>query len=142
MAPAARTVFGGTSARARSGRGDGLPEPRAFLLDHEVPVNLEKTLQLGTLVAVAVAVPLAWSALTFLLAVGVSRRVAVGSVLGAIAFPVAAALGGAGGHVVVLGILLGVAIALWHRGNLVRLVRGEEPAWRFGSSRRDAGGDP
>ena len=84
---------------------------------------------------------LAWIALLFLLVVALSRRVAVGSILAALAFPVVAALTGAATHVLVLAILLGVAITVWHRDNLVRLARGREPEWKLGSSRRDSGGE-
>jgi len=64
----------------------------------------------------------------FAAAVILTRRPAVGSLIAAVSFPVWAAVLGGGRGIVTLGILLAVLIAWWHRGNIMRLVRGEGPA--------------
>jgi len=64
------------------------------------------------------------------LVVAATRVVSAGSLVGIAAFPAAAAALGAGRPVVGLGILLGGLVFWWHRDNLRRLRRGEEPPIR------------
>lgn len=63
----------------------------------------------------------------FVVAVAVSRRPAVGSLAAAFSFPAWAAILGEGREIVALGILLAVLVTWWHRSNIHRLIRGEEP---------------
>jgi glycerol-3-phosphate acyltransferase PlsY len=69
---------------------------------------------------------------TWLLAVGITRRASVGSLAGAVACPLALAWLGAGTVDTVAAASLALAIVLRHRDNLVRLTRGEEPALTHG----------
>lgn len=71
--------------------------------------------------------PMGMALLVFALALGVSRRVSVGSILAAVTLPLAALfLGSPGPRVFVAGFLSGVVI-LRHAPNIKRLLRGEEP---------------
>jgi glycerol-3-phosphate acyltransferase PlsY len=69
---------------------------------------------------------------TWLLAVGITRRASVGSLAGAVACPLALAWLGSGTVDTVAAASLALAIVLRHRDNLVRLTRGEEPALTHG----------
>jgi glycerol-3-phosphate acyltransferase PlsY len=69
----------------------------------------------------------------FLLAAGLSRTVALGSVLGALALPLAAHLFGGHRNVVLAAAAVAVLTVIRHRSNLIRLARGTE-------NRFDAGG--
>lgn len=69
----------------------------------------------------------------FLLAAGLSRTVALGSVLGALALPLAAHLFGGDRNVVLAAVAVAVLTVIRHRSNLIRLARGTE-------NRFDAGG--
>jgi glycerol-3-phosphate acyltransferase PlsY len=75
---------------------------------------------------------------TWGIALAVSRRVSVASILAATLLPLAiATTGGAAGRIpkVTLAALLGLLVWVRHRGNLVRLFRGEEPPlWGAGRS--------
>jgi glycerol-3-phosphate acyltransferase PlsY len=59
--------------------------------------------------------------------VGVSRRVSVGSLIAAAGLPAVLAALGRPRRDLALAILLAVLVVLWHRGNLRRLLRGQEP---------------
>jgi glycerol-3-phosphate acyltransferase PlsY len=81
----------------------------------------------GVLIALA---PLAFgvSAAVFVLAVTITRFISVGSMLGALAFPIAYALlgGGVAQPPFLLGVLIALVVVFTHRENLARLARGEE----------------
>jgi glycerol-3-phosphate acyltransferase PlsY len=72
----------------------------------------------------------------FAVAVGVTRFISVGSMLGALAFAVAlAALRGPASPSALFGALVAVLVILRHRDNLGRLARGEERRFSFRPAR-------
>ncbi len=80
---------------------------------------------LGAFAAIAWAPCLA-SAGLFLIVVGLTRYVSLGSILGALAFPLVVLA--AGGSAAVAGVALGIAVlvVIRHRGNIGRLIHGAE----------------
>jgi glycerol-3-phosphate acyltransferase PlsY len=81
--------------------------------------------------------PTAVALVVFLVAFGTTRIVSVGSLAAAAALPVAAyAMGGETGWA--LAYAVAVALVVWwrHRGNLRRLLRGEEPRFRVAGGGR------
>lgn len=80
---------------------------------------------LGAYAAIAL-----WPCLTglgvFLVAVGLTGYVSLGSILGSVAFPVMLAVGGAPGRVVAVSAVIAAVIVLRHSGNIVRLLNGRE----------------
>lgn len=63
----------------------------------------------------------------FLAAVGLTRYISVGSMLGALAFAVTLGLlRGLASPVALFGVLVAILVILRHRGNIRRLLRGEE----------------
>jgi len=67
------------------------------------------------------------SVVVFAVAVGWSRIVSLGSLLAAVALPVAAWLTGSPRGAVALALLVAILVIARHRENLSRLARGEEP---------------
>jgi len=67
------------------------------------------------------------SVVVFAIAVGWSRMVSLGSLLAAIALPLAAWQTGSPMGAVALALLVAILVIARHRENLLRLVRGEEP---------------
>lgn len=80
---------------------------------------------LGAFAAIAWAPCLAGAGL-FLIVVGLTRYVSLGSILGALAFPLV--LLAAGGSAAVAGVALAIAllVVIRHRGNIGRLIHGAE----------------
>lgn len=62
----------------------------------------------------------------FLLAVALSRMISLGSILAAAAYPVSVTLLGYPAPQPLLALCLGLLVIWLHRGNLVRILRGEE----------------
>lgn len=77
--------------------------------------------------AIADPAALAISTALFAAGVGVSRRVSVGSLIAAAGLPAVLAALGRPRRDLALAILLAVLVVFWHRGNLRRLLRGQEP---------------
>jgi glycerol-3-phosphate acyltransferase PlsY len=90
---------------------------------------------LGAIVALAPCVALVCAAV-FVVAFGLTRRVSVGSVLGALAAPAAALLFGEPRAVTAACAAMAAVIFVRHLGNLGRLRRGTEP--RFALPKRQA----
>jgi glycerol-3-phosphate acyltransferase PlsY len=113
----------------------------AAVLGHCFPVGLRfaggkgVATALGAILALAPTVAIA-AATVFLVAFGVTRRVSVGSVLGAVAAPAAALLTGEPLAVVAACAVMAVVIVVRHLDNLGRLRRGTEP--RFTLPKRQA----
>jgi glycerol-3-phosphate acyltransferase PlsY len=113
----------------------------AAVLGHCFPVALRfaggkgVATALGAILALAPTVALA-AATVFLVAFGLTRRVSVGSALGALAAPAAALLLGEPRAVVAACAAMAVVIVVRHLDNLGRLRRGTEP--RFTLPKRQA----
>jgi len=90
---------------------------------------------LGAMLALAPPVALG-AAMVFLVAFGLTRRVSVGSALGALVAPATALLLGEPRAVVVACAAMAVVIVVRHLDNLGRLRRGTEP--RFTLPKRQA----
>ena len=92
----------------------------------------------GVSVAGAIALFLDWRLIlilvaVFLLAAFFSKRVSVGSLAAAVAYPVAMfALGGFAWHQLALSFFILVLVFFTHRANLLRLKNGTEPVFRAG----------
>ncbi len=87
----------------------------------------------GVLLAIAPAAFGVFAAV-FVLAVGITRYISVGSMLGALAFPVALAFlspRGVASPTFAMGALLAVLVIARHRDNIARLARGEERRFAF-----------
>jgi len=74
------------------------------------------------------------SLVVFGLATGLSRMVSVGSILAAVALPIAAHCLGAARPIETLAALVAILVVARHRSNLTRILRGEER--RLGSGER------
>jgi glycerol-3-phosphate acyltransferase PlsY len=91
----------------------------------------------ATTVGVLLAVnPPAFAAfvVVFVAAVGITRYISLGSVLGAVAFAAVLAVTAPGGWRSAtsgFGVLIALLVVARHRGNLVRLARGEERRFSF-----------
>jgi acyl phosphate:glycerol-3-phosphate acyltransferase len=107
----------------------------AAVLGHVVPVTRGfrggKGVATGAGVA-AVCYPLLSLVLgvIFVLAVGLTRRVSVGSLLLALLLPVGVAVGGHPGTEVLITAAMSVVVIARHHENIRRLIRGEEPTVR------------
>lgn len=66
----------------------------------------------------------------FVLVVAVTRFVSLGSVLGAVALPIAVSIVGPGGRATIGALCIGLVIAWRHRGNFARMRLGTEPRFR------------
>jgi len=88
--------------------------------------------------AFAVLAPLATSAAfaIFGITVAVTRWVSLGSVVAAVALPIAIVVLGPGGESAIAAAVVGVVIAWRHRANFARMRAGVEPRARWGVTRR------
>ncbi|HMA52933.1 MAG TPA: glycerol-3-phosphate 1-O-acyltransferase PlsY [Acidobacteriota bacterium] len=80
---------------------------------------------LGAFAAIAWAPCLA-SAGLFLIVVGLTRYVSLGSILGALAFPLVVLAAGGSVSVAAVGLAIAALVILRHRGNIRRLLHGAE----------------
>ena len=116
---------------AVGGHGLGVACGVAAVVGHTLPVTRGfrggKGVATGAgVAAVLYPVALAASGLGFVVATALSRTVSLGSVVAAVLLPVAAAaLGAPGREVAALGLCAALIVAR-HRGNLARILRGEE----------------
>lgn len=116
---------------AVGGHGLGVACGVAAVVGHTLPVTRGlrggKGVATGAgVAAVLYPVALAAAGLGFALATALSRTVSLGSVVAAVLLPVAAAALGAPGREVAALALCAALIVARHRGNLARIVRGEE----------------
>jgi glycerol-3-phosphate acyltransferase PlsY len=116
---------------AVGGHGLGVACGVAAVVGHTLPVTRGfrggKGVATGAgVAAVLYPVALAAAALGFVLATALSRTVSLGSVVAAVLLPLAAAaLGAPGREVAALGLCAALIVAR-HRGNIARILRGEE----------------
>ena len=114
----------------------------ACLIGHCWPVYFRFKGGKGVSVAGAIAVWLDWRLILILIAVFlilafVSKRVSVGSLSAALAYPFAMLLlGGFDWHQLALGFLILVLVFFTHRENIKRIIAGTEPVFRAGRSRK------
>jgi len=80
---------------------------------------------LGAYAAIAPAACLACVGL-FLLVAGLTRYVSLGSILGSLAFPAIVRARGGPGAVAAVGLAIAALVVFQHRGNIGRLIAGEE----------------
>jgi len=80
---------------------------------------------LGAFAAIAWAPCLA-SAGLFLIVVGLTRYVSLGSILGALAFPLIVLAGGGSAAVAAIALAIAALVVVRHRGNIRRLLHGAE----------------
>jgi acyl phosphate:glycerol-3-phosphate acyltransferase len=76
--------------------------------------------------AAAGLVPLLFCAVVFVVVVGLTRYVSLGSILAVMAFPILALVLGKGAGTVLWGVAIAVLVVFRHRGNIGRLLAGRE----------------
>jgi len=80
----------------------------------------------------------AFVAVVFVLAVAITRYVSLGSVLAGLMFPVAFLVFRLGLWATLMAVCCGAFVIYRHRGNVLRLLKGEERKVSFGRKRREA----
>lgn len=114
----------------------------ACMIGHCWPVYFHFKGGKGVSVGAAIGAMIDWRVILILVAVffitfAICRIVSVCSVNCAIALPIACALLAVPTPQLVLGIVSGVLVFYMHRGNLARLMRGEEKKFKPGSRKKE-----
>ena len=108
----------------------------ACLIGHIWPVFFSFRGGKGVTVSAVIGLLIDWRVCVigvalFLVTAFLSKRVSVGSMLGAASYPVTMlAIGGFSAYEFALGLLVAVSVLFMHRGNIARLINGTEPEFK------------